>query len=168
MGCSKNGCIFFNYRLPVLEEENMYSVCLLKPKWLMNRRLVKGGNSRKNTAIFGALTIVLAHLDVSGLRLMVRLHQNVLADLTWICYYIKIMAVISAYICSICLGFQGRKKYFITQLKQIIQISEIFWSHCDCMLRACRKGIKVIFETVLFLEWTLSSKYMTSHMGLKL
>ena len=128
------------------------SVCLLKPKWL----------------IFGASTIVLVLLDLAGLWLVVRLHQNVLADRTWICHYNKMFAVILAYICSICLGFQGRKKYFITQLKQIIQISEIFWSHCDCMLRACRKGIKVIFETVLFLEWTLSSKYMTSHLGLKL
>ena len=107
-------------------------------------------------------------LPTFGLWLVVRLHQNVLADRTWICHYNKMFAVILAYICSICLGFQGRKKYFITQLKQIIQISEIFWSHCDCMLRACRKGIKVIFETVLFLEWTLSSKYMTSHLGLKL
>ena len=70
--------------------------------------------------------------------------------------------------CSFFLGFLGHKKYFITQLKQIIQISEIFLSHCDFMLRACRKGIKVIFKTVLFLEWTLSSKYMTSHLGLKL
>ena len=128
------------------------SVCLLKPKWL----------------IFGSSTILLALLDLSGLWLVVRLHQNVSADPTWICHYNKIFAVISTHICFICLGFPGRKKYFITLLKQIIQISEIFWSHCDCMLRACRKGIKVIFETVLFLEWTLSSKYMTSHLGLKL
>ena len=81
LGCPKNGCVSLNCRLPVLKEEITVqcSVCLLKPKWL----------------IFGASTIVLALLDLSGLWLVVRLHQNVLADLTWICHYNKIFAVLN-------------------------------------------------------------------------
>ena len=122
LGCPKNGCHFLNYHLPVSEEEITVQCVPSKTKvtdfWSINNR-------------FGTSWFVRA---LTGMVL--RLHQNVFADPTWICHYNKIFAVIWTHICSLCLGFQGCKKYFIIthfETNNFRNILISLWLHAESL-----------------------------------